>query len=190
MSDTEVSKVPITAVSVSAWGRMEGIGTRSAHDAVERCGIPLHGKKVDPKVASELYRKGTRARARQIRAADSKPEVPEPAQTPAAPPAPEPGPANDYQSARARRERADAERSELATAQMAGRLVDREAALKGVFDAFRQLRDAAFTGVKTQARAVVGLTDLREIEIALEDELRSVFASWEEQLRSRIGGSS
>lgn len=49
--------------SVAEWSRSQGISRQQGYVAVKRCGIPVRDGKLDPDVASVLYRKHTRARA-------------------------------------------------------------------------------------------------------------------------------
>ena len=91
-----------------------------------------------------------------------------------------------YADSRARRERADAERAELATAKMAGRLVERERVEDAVFEAFRGLRDRILAMPSLAAPAVVGLTDVREIELLMSDELRRAFEGFETTTVAKI----
>ncbi len=98
--------------SVAAWGASEGISRQAAHTAVRRCGIPLQDGRVDPAVASALYRQRTRPRA------TTKP--------PPAAAAPEPGQAGEhvtYHEARRRQAVADAIHSERELQRQAGELV-------------------------------------------------------------------
>lgn len=178
-------------VSVSKWAESVGISRQAGHQAVARCKIPQDQEgRVDPDVATFLYRQRTRARAPNggsDRAPDSDARMaiqsgPTPASAAPAPPAA----SDDYSTARARRERAEAEEAELRVARAAGRSLDRERAERGAFDAFRELRDAAFSAVRTQARKVIGLTEVRDVEHALEDELRGVFSGWEERMQRRL----
>lgn len=106
---------------------------------------------------------------------------------PRVPPAPPVAPSlqapasTDYQTARARREQADAERAEIEVAKMAGRLVDKARVEAAVFDAFRALRDRVMNVPRRCASLVVGLTDAREIELAIADELRAALGGDSDQ---------
>ena len=112
------------------------------------------------------------------------PEAPtRPDSPPAGPESPPAAPG--YQDHRTLRELADAERAELETARMAGRLVEKDLVERTVFESFRELRDAVFAACKSQARRVQGLTEIREIELALEDELRDAVGGWEQRMHRR-----
>lgn len=173
---------------MSKWAESVGISRQAGHQAVARCKIPQDQEgRVDPDVATFLYRQRTRARApngASDRAPDSDARVALPSG--GAPASAAPAASEDYSTARARRERAEAEEAELRVARAAGRSLDRERAERAAFEAFRELRDAAFSAVRTQARKVIGLTEVRDVEHALEDELRGVFSGWEERMQRRL----
>lgn len=175
-------------VTVAEWARSLGMSRQAGSQAVKRCKIPLEGGKVDPAVATVLYQQRTRARAKASPATDTAPPgassgapAPAPAPTPPAPP-----PDDGYQNARARRERAEAEEAELRVARAAGRQIDRERAESATFEAFRSLRDAVFAAGKSAARRTSGMNEVREVELAIEDELRQAFVGWEAAMRARL----
>lgn len=91
-----------------------------------------------------------------------------------------------YTDHKARQARADAERAEIEVARLAGRVLDRERAERAAFDAFRELRDASFAAMKSAARQVIGMTEVRDVEITLEDAIRQAFGEWDERMRQRI----
>lgn len=181
----------MSLLTIPEWGKSVGLARQTSYEAVKRCDIPVKDGKVDDEVATLLYRRSTRARVktRDVPPA-SAPEGrahQELADTPAPPAAALPAIAEPgYASHRARRELADAERAEIETSKLAGRLVDRERGERAVFESFRELRDAIFAATKSQARRVLGLTEIREIELALEDEARDAFAGWEERMKRRL----
>lgn len=179
----------VTLITPTAYARHRGCDEKAVRKAVAAQRISTINGLIDPAVADIQWAQNTRARARPAKqpapdqatpVAAAAPEAPQ-QPVPPAPPA-EPG----YQDHRARRELADAERAELETARMAGRLVDRERGERAVFEAFRELRDALFASTKSQARKVLGLTEIREIELALEDEVREAMAGWEARMRRRL----
>lgn len=94
-----------------------------------------------------------------------------------------------YRQSQAQHKAYTARLSELEWRKRSGLVIDKTTIERAVFEAFRELRDAAFASVKTQARTVLGMTELQQVENALEDELRSVFAGWEERMRSRVEAS-
>lgn len=110
----------VDTLTVSEWAKTVGISKQAGYMAVRRCGIPIVDGKIDPDVATTLYRKRTRARANERR----------PDSTPAAGTLPETGKTNaetagdgDYWNSRSRRERAEAELAELRLAEQRGELV-------------------------------------------------------------------
>lgn len=87
-----------------------------------------------------------------------------------------------YSTHKAREARAAADMAEMKAATMARTLLKRDDAMRGTFEAFRVLRDHCFNSAKTVSRQVIGLTELREIEILLEDGYRQAFAAAEQDL--------
>jgi hypothetical protein len=188
-------------LSKSEYARRRGCAPSAVTKAIKEGRISLIGDKINPRLADLEWAENTRARADSgARAPRSPVEASGMAQAvapiaeapPALPAADGEAPAaaaqgeSGYHEHRRRREAAEAERAELETARMAGRLVELERAERGTFEAFRELRDAAFAAIKSQARRIHGLTEVREIEVALEDELRGVFSGWEERMQQRL----
>lgn len=180
----------VQLITKAAYARHRGCDEKAVRKAIAEKRISLIDGLIDPAVADIQWAQNTRARAKSRDKAIVAPQATIPsASTADAPPQadrPTGGAEPGYQDHRTRRELADAERAELETARMAGRLVDRERGERGVFEAFRELRDAAFAATKSQARRVHGLTEMREIELALEEELREAFTGWEERMQRRI----
>lgn len=137
---------------------------------------------LDPAVADVEWAQNTRARADSgskgapgAAAGTAPPD--QPSLAPPGPDAPSTAPpsapiADGYAESRARRERAEAEMAELNVAKLAGRLVDRERVEAAVFDAFRVLRDRVMAVPRRAAPSVVGLVEVREVELQIADELR------------------
>lgn len=182
----------IELMTVAEYARHRACDEKAVRKALDEKRISRIGadrRCIDPAVADIQWSQNTRARTRPANAAAG---AQAPHAAPASVDAPQsaapPGPAAEpgYQDHRTRRELAEAERAELETARMAGRLVDREVAERGVFEAFRELRDGAFAACKSQARRVHGLTEMREIELALEDELREAFGGWEQRMQRKL----
>lgn len=110
-------------LTVSEWARRLGVSRQAAHKAVERCGIPLVDGKLDPDVATVLYQKRTRVRARQRQPEGAVAAGAPTISGPAAAPGGDAGGDQDYWQSRARRERAEAETAELKLAELRGELV-------------------------------------------------------------------
>ena len=162
---------------------------QAGYQAVKRCGIPVsEDGKVDKLVADTLYLARTRARARNVQpsAAETRVGAPVP---PPGPTEPLGGPSDEVPSqltSRARKEAADAEMAEIEAARRAGRLIDRESTERGVFDAYRTLRDQTFLACKNAAPLVIGLTELREVHQVLEDCMRQAFADFEKKMQLKL----
>lgn len=191
----------------SEYARHRGCAPSAVTRAIKEGRISLIGDKINPRLADLEWAENSRARADSgaavARTTSGGTQAPSaaasaPAQADLTQPGPEgeggTAPVNpaeaSYAENRRRREAAEAERAELETARAAGRLVDKERLERAVFEAFRTLRDSTFAACKSQARRVLGLTEVRDIEIALEDELREAFGGWEERMRRRIAEAS
>ena len=95
-------------------------------------------------------------------------------------------PVEDYAAHRARREKAAADSAEVRALRESGKVVMLEGAERATYDAFRGLRDAAFQAMRDASPRVRGLTDTREIQLALEGALRTAWQAWEEGARQRL----
>lgn len=103
-------------LTVSQWSASMGISKQAGYQAVRRCGIPVVDGRVDPDVATTLYRKYTRARTNERRR-----PADDGATAAAAPMVPAGD--GDYWTNRARREKAEADTAELKLAELRGELV-------------------------------------------------------------------
>lgn len=178
--------MPVELITFSDYARRRGCDEKAVRKAIAAQRITTverDGKKlIDPAVADIQWKQNTRVRVR--------PNAPPPPAGTAAdagstgePPAPPPPAYDDHKT---RQAKADAERAELEVGKLAGRLIEREPAERGTYEAFRELRDAVFAAIKTQARKVIGLTEVREVELALEDEMRGAFDGWEQRIAQRL----
>ena len=185
----------VSLISQAEYARRRGVAKSAVAKAVAEGRISLIDGKVDPTVADIQWEQNTRARADSRRGASSAPTVG--VQAPlAAPVAPEgqetratvpaPAPEAGYTDFRTRREKAEAERAEMETAKMAGRLIERDSTERAIFDAFRQLRDAVMASGQRAAPRLVGLADAREIERVIDDEHRKAFQGWEARMLERL----
>lgn len=68
-----------------------------------------------------------------------------------------------------------------------GELVDKKAAERTVFDMFRTLRDHVFQAPQRAAARCMGVTDMREIERVIDEEVRKGFIGWEQKMQARLG---
>jgi hypothetical protein len=182
--------VAVTLITPTAYSRHRGCDEKAVRKAILAGRISTINGMIDPAVADIQWAQNTRARVdRRSKAPAAGDATQPPAHAVDAPTQPA-GPAGTadpgYADARARRERAEAEEAEIRVARSSGRALDRERAERGAFDAFRELRDAAFAACKSQARRVHGLTEMREIELALEEELREAFTGWEDRMQAKL----
>lgn len=93
--------------------------------------------------------------------------------------------AGGYGDHRARREAAEADRAEILALREHERTLLREPAERAIFDAFRGLRDAGFQAMRDVAPTVRDMTEVREIQLTLEDALRQAFLSFEANVTKR-----
>lgn len=82
----------------------------------------------------------------------------------------------------------DAKKAEVEYKKVIGELVDKASVERAVFDAFRTLRDHAFGATQRAAARVIGVADMRQVEIMLAEELRRAFDGWEAKMTERLGG--
>ncbi|MBH2008075.1 MAG: hypothetical protein I8H71_00340 [Xanthomonadaceae bacterium] len=181
----------VQLMSKSAYARHRGCDEKAVRKAISENRISCIDGKIDPAVADIQWAQNTRARAGSGRTAgaDELVEGQGAAQASSASMAPAAGVGTSqpgYQDARARRETADAERAEMETAKMAGRLIDRDSTERAIFDAFRQLRDSTMASAPRAAPKVIGMNDARDIERVIADELRKAFQGWETQMLERL----
>lgn len=172
----------VTLLTVSEYARHRGCDEKAVRKALAEGRISRLGTErrcIDPEVADIQWAKNTRARADSKAPGADRPAAG--AEGVTAKPDTSAGsaagaqaalPLDDYAASRARRERADAERAEIEVARMAGRLVDREQVTAAVFDAFRALRDRLMAVPRRCAPSLVGVVEVREIELLIADELR------------------
>lgn len=157
-------------ISQRAYAKRRGCAHSAVARAVAEKRISLVEGKVDPVVADEEWKNSTRARA------DSNSSINgEAAET-----------TITYADARARREHSEAKKSELEVLKIEGRLVERSKVEAAVFDMFRVLRDKVMATPSACARKVVGMVELRDIELAITDELRSAFVEFERRVTERM----
>lgn len=97
-----------------------------------------------------------------------------------------------YQRSRAMREEEEAQLVRIKRLKEQRRLIDREATLAAVFTAFRTLRDQVMPVGRRLAGRLATMTDARDIQQAIDDELRLVLRQFAEKTlttaTSRIAG--
>ena len=93
-----------------------------------------------------------------------------------------------YQTARATREQEEARLAGLKRQQLERRLIDREATLAAVFTAFRTLRDQVMPVGRRLAGRLASMNDARDIQQAIDDELRLVLRQFAEKTLTTAAG--
>ena len=91
-----------------------------------------------------------------------------------------------YRRSQARREAANALLAEIEVETAKARLVERSTVESAVFEAFRALRDRVMAAPRRCAPTVAPLTDLREIEAVIADELRRSFEAFEQHISEQL----
>lgn len=81
----------------------------------------------------------------------------------------------DYWVSRARRERAAAEREEIALAEDRKRLIDKEAALTTIYTAFRMLRDTCLPLGREVAARAASMSSPTEVQALIDEAMRARF---------------
>lgn len=185
----------VQLISKAAYARHRGCDEKAVRKAIAEGRISTIDGKIDAAVADIQWAQNTRARADSGRtvalpglgegqgglvasnaptAADTRPGT--------SAPSGEPG----YQDYRARRELAEAERAERDNAREAGRLIQRDSTERAIFDAFRALRDRVMATAPRTAPKLIGMSDVREVEHVIHDELRKAFEGWEASMLERL----
>lgn len=183
----------VQLITQAEYARRRQVAKSAVAKAVKEGRITLIDGQIDPAVADIQWAQNTRARGDSGRSTTQSPaamggaasvqEV-DPGASDASSAAAQP--VDDYQSLRTRRERAAVESAERENGREAGRLLDREATSRGVFDAFRALRDAVMASPQRAAARVVGLADVRDIERIITEELRHGFETAEQSLNTLV----
>ena len=185
----------VNLISQSEYARRRGVAKSAVNKAIKEGRITLIDGKIDPTVADIQWAQNTRARAdagqpSSEQGAGIGEVAAAPNNAPQAPDSDASSTKDDYQALRIRREAAAVEREERENAKEAGQLVDRNAAKRGTFDAFRALRDDVMNAPQRAAPRVIGLADTREIEHVFREELRKAFAIAERRLQDLMPGKT
>lgn len=189
----------VQLITKSAYARHRGCDEKAVRKAVAEGRISEIDGKIDPAVADIQWAQNTRARADSrgkaapnasqqgnVLGTDEKPATAPDSRPATGAAAGQGGTETGYHDFRTRRESAEAERAEMEVAKMAGRLVDREATERAVFDSFRALRDAVFSAPARCGPKLLGMNDIRDIEHVISEELRKAFEGWEAQMLERL----
>lgn len=159
--------------TIADWAKTLGISRQSAYDAVKRCEIPMTDGKVDEEYATVLYRRHTRARAGGKAPASSLAQNTDASS--AAPGGDSPADAKvTYESARARREAAEAAIAEMREAEMSGKFLVKVEVDAAVFEIARALRDGLTNCSRRIAADVAGLGSADACEAVIDREHRQL----------------
>ena len=179
----------VQLITQAEYARRRGVDPTTVRDAIRAGRITLIDGKIDEDVANIQWERNTRARitAKAANAGQASLD-PTPAGRPPGQAEPPAAPMGDsaYSDARTKRERAEAERAELEVGKLAGRLVEVQSVEAGVFEVVRGLRDRVMSCTAEAASAVLGLADVREIELKLAEHLRAAFGNFEADLLAAV----
>lgn len=179
----------VALITQSEYARRRGVAKSAVAKAVSEGRISLVNGKIDPAVADIQWEQNTRARADSKRSSAGNADGAGvgKAQADIAPPAADPASAQpSYTDYRTIREKAEAEMAQRNNLKAAGLLVERVQVERGVFDTVRTLRDVVMTVGQRVAPKCIGMTDPREIEHAITDELRKALEGFEARLIAKL----
>lgn len=181
----------VQLLSKAAYARHRKCDEKAVRKAIAEGRISTIDGKIDPEVADIQWAKNTRARADSRRTADLEGfGMGDAASEPVGPAkgsnANSPSQDPNYNDYRTRRERADSEMAERANLRDAGLVIDRDSTERAIFDAFRALRDAVMAVSPRSAPKCIGLSDVREIEHVITDEIRKAIEGWEIRMMERL----
>lgn len=178
----------VELITQAEYARRRDVAKSAVARAVREKRITLINGKIDPAVADIQWEKNTRARA-DSGAASTQATQSEGGGTSSAPGGPAAPPAaqhDDYKDYRTRRERADAEMAERANLKDAGLLVERSRVERGIFDVGRAMRDAVMSVGPRAAPKCVSLSDARDIEHVITEEVRKALQDFEVRMLERL----
>lgn len=174
--------------TIAEWAKLVGISRQSGYAAVERCEIPVTDGKVDIEYATLLYQRHTRQRANGNRpdplANGAQPGTPAGAGGAGGPESPARIPG--YDSSRARREAAEAEKAELQLAELAGKFLLKSDVEAVAFEVARALRDGLSNSAGRIAAEVASLTTVEECEEVIDREMAALLGSMAQSLESDL----
>lgn len=120
-----------------------------------------------------------------------------PAPPPVGLPAPVPPPAEhqvdaanatSFHVARTLRESEEARMAKIKRLQLEASLIEKDAAVQAVFTAFRTLRDSAMPLGRRVAAKVATMTDAREIQLLIDEQVREVLRTFSERTLATLAG--
>lgn len=159
-----------------------GVSRQAVHDLIDR-GILQKGEDGTIDVEMAKIAIANRVRPSGKTAAAVLGPAPAPASLPAPVPAPaehqiDPAAATSFHVARTLRETEEARMAKLKRQQLEGSLIERDPAVTAVFTAFRTLRDSAMPLGRRVAARVATMTDSREIQLLIDEEVRTVLRTF------------
>lgn len=160
-------------LTVTQWAASLGISKQAGYLAVKRCGIDVVDGRVDPDIATVLYRRGTQPRARRARPEDPGAAI-EAAQSPQAPVAGK----ISYDEARRRREVAEAQISELREAELRGELVRKAVIERETASRLVALRESLEVLADRISALVAAESDPTACRRIIRDEHRNALAAF------------
>ncbi|WP_395351042.1 hypothetical protein [Variovorax sp. UC122_21] len=91
-----------------------------------------------------------------------------------------------FRKAQAQERVFSAKKAELEFKRLSGELLEKAGVERTVFNMFRLLRDHAFQAPQRAAVRVMTMSDPREIENVISEELRKAFDGWDEKMAERL----
>ena len=191
----------VQLMTVAQYARHRGCDEKAVRKAIAEGRISAitdaRGKRrIDPAVADIQWAQNTRARADSARpalvlAGGQGVGVAQAADTLPAPESEAPAAAGDvtkggYTDLRAQTEMETLRQKRRDNMVAEGQLADVVQLRRAVFDGFRALRDRAMAVSQRAAPRCIGLSDARDIERVIDDEVRRAFAEWAEQMQSKL----
>ncbi|MEY2653221.1 MAG: hypothetical protein RLZZ524_248 [Pseudomonadota bacterium] len=161
-------------ITQAEYARRRGVDPTTVRDAIRAGRISLIDGRIDPAVADIQWARNTRARVKTAPPASAPAAGAAPATDRAGEPLQVGGDA-DYWVSRARRERAAAEREEIALAEDRKRLIDKEAALTTIYTAFRMLRDTCLPLGREVAARAASMSSPAEVQALIDEAMRARF---------------
>jgi biotin operon repressor len=172
----------IRRVKPAELARELGVSRQAVHDLIER-GILQKGEDGTIDVDMAKVAIANRVRPGGKTAAAVLGPAPPPVGLPAPVPPPaehqvDPAAATSFHVARTLRESEEARMAKIKRLQLEGSLIEREPAVTAVFTAFRTLRDSAMPLGRRVAPRVAAMTDTREIQLLIDEEVRNVLRTF------------
>jgi hypothetical protein len=172
-----------TMLTVTEWARTHGLSKQSGYNAVKRCGIPLIDGRVDPEVATALYRSRTRKRlntpshakrasADTLRIGSSL----QPAQGATMETDAMTDDEQSYHTSRARREAAEAALAQLRLAEQRGELVRGDEVRAALARRVASMREMLLSVAARLAPILAAEPDQATVHTTLETEMRQALA--------------